>query len=264
MDDPKIRPLLTEILDAGPKGSRWFMAEGEKYYIMGDWINEKDTGLWYSNDGYLPEVNFWKKVKQSWNGNVYTPPSSTILLKGRISSEFMKDNKWDWDKWDKEMSTSVKDKGELVVVPSIPNDTVDYEDGISPIYDKDGNVMALVDEGSGETVWDDINAEIEGSLRCEHCDALITTDQLEYGLCPWCHLLVTNRPVEGNEDMEEMCPECEETSYLIESTFDKGDTECCRCGALFLNTVRGVDSIVGWNEDTRGKHDEMIRACQGL
>ena len=83
-------------------------------------------------------------------------------------------------------------------------------------------------------------------------------------MCPWCHSVVSTLDWEKGGSDDQQCPNCKESKHLCESTYDIGDTECCRCGALFLNTIGGKDSIVGWNEDTKGKHDEMIRACYGV
>jgi ribosomal protein L37AE/L43A len=61
------------------------------------------------------------------------------------------------------------------------------------------------------------------------------------------------------------CPNCKEKNHLDRSSFDIGDTECYRCGAVFLSTIIGKDSIVSWNEDTKRAHEELIaEAMKGV
>jgi len=116
---------------------------------------------------------------------------------------------------------------------------------------------------NGETIWDQDNGghreeEVTRSTikECPKCNAdLFASDFDEDGDCPWC-----GTPIFVNEgDKLYQCPSCQEENYLIDSTFSSGDSECLRCGALFLDTITGVDSIVGWNMDTATNHSQMIK-----
>jgi len=290
-DDPKIKNMMTKLLDAArDKGNRWFIGNGANFYLLGEWIMDMKTKIWYSNSGYLPYVAPKKTVStvmtamQQWAGAGKADPI-TQMMPGREAHEFCSGGDWDWNKWavlEKLPLVTVKECKDLIVIDKDGN----VEDQIDVLYDATGNVIALVDS-EGEVVWDDPLEELvddRDAYTCGDCGAVQTIGDLIKGkcmfcqgkkgqkcpscdgvlweprdgdLCPWCY-----DPINMNEEADEetpTCPNCLEKNHLCDSSFDQGDTECLRCGALYLNTVVGIDAIVGWNLDTKHTHDDFMR-----
>ena len=51
------------------------------------------------------------------------------------------------------------------------------------------------------------------------------------------------------------CPHCGEENYIIEATCEAADSECCRCGAIFLDLT---GEILEWNEHTKADHEKEV------
>jgi hypothetical protein len=285
-DDPKVMEILEELLDCGAryKGSRWFIADGVNYAMLGGWELDKDTKLWYSHDGY--------KAVQSWsynygsgtagaypydadgygdhwdtrnqmgnvNGAMTTVPCVTIST--QEAYEFHEGGSWSWKKWDANSRIILLDDATKETTPDVSSAV-----GIREVYSPSGDhIIALVDS-HGIVVWDDVidvkaeEEDIKGDepFECLQCGAdELTYGQLDDGCCPFCSAILVPSLAIAVESSTK-CPACGERHHLAESTFDVGDTECFRCGAVFVNTIQGKDSIVTWNEDTKVAHDTLIK-----
>ena len=277
--DQKVLELLEELIDCGPryKGSRWFIGDKENHTLLGDWVLDKNTNLWYTHEGYKPIVThrypsgaYYNGYDDVWNmgydcGNYEhlmvgsDTVGSIYILPNREAHEFMEASNWSWKKWE--------DK-DGVESESTPVDT------IREVYNSAGtDVIALVDS-YGNVIWDDIIEVVpttnhlnedailgDKSISCKNCgsDNMEERD-LDDGKCPYCNLVLLSST---DEDLETTtsCPNCLERNHLGVSTFDIGDTECFRCGAVYLNTIIGTESIVTWNEDTKTRHEDLIQSA---
>jgi hypothetical protein len=297
LEDPKIRDLMYDLLDAVPTGSRWFFGRGSNYEMAGDWLYEEETKLWYSNDGYLPEEAWWKKHKKirpsaraayqeqpvgmGWwagaepiaEGNTSEILDVVNIWEGRKSYEFMSGSVWDWHKF-----MDLVDTLGNVAVPTKPDNVVDMtkpKDEVEEVWDTNNNVIGLVDR-DGNIIWeDDPSKDVifdetvdddapSDTFECPNCYNNLTVNDLnDYNECCWCFKEVKFPVVAVGRPEEEPCPNCGDDKSIIPSTFDIGDSECTRCGAIFVDTLSGFDSILTWNEDTRAEHQHLLDMMTG-
>lgn len=73
------------------------------------------------------------------------------------------------------------------------------------------------------------------SYECSHCGVELDEDSLlKDGGCPVCGEGTVRIVKDGNAGQTVAeCPNCEEINHVIESTEPVGDSECCRCGAIW-------------------------------
>ncbi|GAG23631.1 unnamed protein product, partial [marine sediment metagenome] len=216
MKDVKIQTLLTDVLEADRiKGSRWWMATGANYYLMGDWVEDKATGLHYSNNGYLPVVKKvfkdYKNYIPTWNeyaNNSFVCEIYTKLRKVK-AEEYMVENDWDWDKW----FSSIAD----VHTTDKPITTTNNDDGnVSELFDSKGKIMALVDH-EGNILWEEEEPVKVGYYTCPDCKTSLDLSVIVDGFCPNCYAEIV--PKEGGE-YDIVCPGCKDTENIVNSTFD--------------------------------------------
>lgn len=297
-EDDDVYRLLKELLDCGPRyaGSRWFIGSGSNYYLLGGWVEDKDTKIMYSHDGYKPVVYDGNRTgwEDHWPPRTQMPVSSTpfrhtlessVTLK-RPAHSFCSGGNWDWDKYnvmfpvdyfekDDDDRGSVRQGTDTATNSQSDTGPVRSENE-RPIWDATGQEIVGLVSPDGDVIWDEIlspgevhdfptstgaNAVTVYDIHCVDCGAVLSSEQVNDGLCPWCESYVGEPK---SQDRIE-CPHCKEQNYLRDSTFDgAGDTECCRCGAVFLSTIMGMDSIVMWNEDTKFRHDAMIKKVMGM
>lgn len=270
-DDPKIQNLLIELLDAKDKGSRWWMAIGAESTLLGNWWKDKDTGIWYSKEGYLkdPPKPVYNHNMYNYGTTMYRSPNTNLtIIKDTVHDKFIKDSLWNWDLWDEYINNNESNEDDLKVCD---------DDGITEIYNVNGDVVALID-AEGETIWDDDDnddntttkqniIEAQRVRNCKDCAAQLFEMDIVDGECPYCYSILIPELVMNNNthNSDVTCPNCGESNHLMDSTFnDTGDTECLRCGALFLDTVFGANSIVGWNKDTVAERDLLVKAVLQL
>lgn len=285
IEDEKIYNIMKLILKAGDSyGSRWIFGKGDSVHLMGKWIKEEETGLLYSKDDWIRPVFVkeresrwygWGDVHPSFKGGVYNASDNSraltvinrerkpdiIYQTGIWASTFEgKNGNWSWKEWATFKETDWEDDEDNQAEHLLTKAEADPQDVIE-IFDTNNKVVALLDR-NGETIWDQDNGGhkeqlTRGTIKaCPKCNAdLFASDFDEDGDCPWC-----GTPIFINEGEKlYQCPSCQEENYLIDSTFSSGDSECLRCGALFLDTITGIDSIVGWNMDTATNHSQMIK-----
>jgi len=278
--DEKIKELLKDLLDCGPryKGSRWFIADGETYNLWGGWVLDEETKLWYTHDGYKPfkYVNTgtgvytreydWRWVDYDDTKTNETSANKTIVtsyLPGQRTFEFCSGGTWSWQKWTNRSIEETKAIEDADKVGSAVDD-----DTIREVYDATGrNVIALVD-GFGNVVWDELlgspadvtvlEEEADDYFNCMSCGGgRLKLVDLDEGCCPYCNtVLLPSAAISVERTFG--CPNCKEKNHLGVTSFDIGDTECYRCGAVFVDTVIGEESIVTWNEDTKRAHEDLI------
>lgn len=279
MSDDKIIKLLTQLLDAEgySYGSRWWIGSGAKTYLLGDWIHDEATKIWYSKDEYL-EPKLWEKandVHPYWNdygtrGDTGQRQPVITINTTMKASDFTtyKRKMWSWAKWRKyEKALGEAAKKEVMQVKEkersdLQKDTYqasDTDDNIVEVYNSNNKCIALIDSHTGETIWESEpdSTEDEPPRHCNDCGANVQRLACQGGLCPYCYSVVF--PLDGIPDFDAKikCPTCNESNYIIDSTFpDIGDSECCRCGCLFVASL-GKEGIAGWNEDTKAEHGKM-------
>lgn len=271
MRDENIKRLFSRLLWGvyEKTANRWLVCDGPTMYKIGNWITDEKTGLIYSNDGYKPSTVLWDRYSEqraavhSWLVGTANKAKGTVIIKaGREAFEFCAGGHWSWAKWDKQFADTLP-----VVVDKTTSD--DAPDDIRGIYDEQGNTIGLVDK-DGNVIWDDddVTAEreavkeavAESIFQCNECGADLFASQCNGGMCPWCYSVVN--PKDTLIDRE-ACPHCGERNHLMDSSFDRGDRECLRCGALFMDTIPGEDGIVGWNQETKEYHDHLKSVMNG-
>ena len=288
--DKKIEKMLSELLDAEgyAYGSRWWIADGPESYLLGNWLKDEKSNIWYSKDDYL-EPKKWEKKNAThsyWNNygvSSAKPKERRIpeinLVPELIASVFRTEKlktfsfaKWNQYERAREKARDVKETN-LVELAQAQQHNKSYavteDETTIEVYNSDtGKLIGLIDGRSGEQIWEhEVTTDQEETRHCHDCGGSPARSECQGGLCPYCYGVVfpvDSIPTETvgdlpTGDMGDKCPTCGEQSYLIDSTFDIGDTECCRCGCLFASTILGRDGIVGWNEDTKAVHDELVR-----
>jgi predicted glutamine amidotransferase/DNA-directed RNA polymerase subunit RPC12/RpoP len=286
--DEKVFNIMDNLMDSGVryKGSRWWIGHGDNYVMMGGW-EEAEDGNFYSHDGYLPDKEWWKKNKYAYEsqfpGLFYNDTNDTSMtliqntnittMKGSKAMQFCgEEGTWSWDVWAAtscelcltHSSQSLPDKAVNLVTKDVIDITNEPDGNVKEIYDAPGeNIIALVDE-HGNVVWDEIlepdpNDRLDTKLyHCVDCGAELTRYEMPDDTCPYCYSVVR---VDYEEENDVKCPHCQEEKYLLESSFDVGDTECMRCGAIFIDTMPSMEGVVGWNEDTKRAHEDLIQVA---
>ena len=220
--------------------SRWFIAKQDSYWMIGDWEEEKETGIWYSNKGYIPckpalVYRFPSKHNEKWD-HTNTWYNSNVIMHETGASKVMyfENDKWSWDKWDRLNRP-------LLDTPK-PKDK-EYE-----VFDENNELITIID-ADGDIVWQKEDEDIE-DYDCPYCKNSINDELLtELGECPYCHEIVNyimyncNIIYDSPKEEEFCCPSCGEKDYIVEPHTNIADSECCKCGAIFNDNST---NIVGW------------------
>jgi len=219
--------------------SRWFIAKENSYWMLGDWVEEKETGIWYSNKGYIPTPVHQSPYIYKYSYNVHSPiwNNKTPVIKKETGSSkkmYFENDKWSWDKWEK-LNTP------LLEAPK-PKDK-EYE-----IFDENNTLTTIIDS-KGNIVWEK-DEEVE-DYDCPYCTNSINDELLsKSGACPYCneivnHIMYNMNFDSSNDEENYCCPNCGEQDYLIEPMNNIGDTECCKCGAIFNDNS---NLVIGWSD----------------
>jgi DNA-directed RNA polymerase subunit RPC12/RpoP len=288
------------------QGSRWFVTKGKDIRLLGGWVEDKSTGCMYTHTGFkhYPAVqgnsawwnhyglaDDWGETSESPFGQgdwVYKDGKWILKNEKVVEPQFAyfptdtfhqvsEGGSWSWDKW----GTFLANLDADLIGPNEEEDESNEE-----IYDSNGtSIIALVDK-YGNVIWDDVTMirteEKSDALyrtyvhHCKECGAAnIAEDDVERDdegtlLCPFCHSTIMPW-VEFNHDDDEPekdgeCPNCGEKRHIGKPILDKGDTQCFRCGAIYLDTVKGTDGIVCWDEEIKAiaaKMNEVMGVSKG-
>jgi predicted RNA-binding Zn-ribbon protein involved in translation (DUF1610 family) len=313
VQDANVWKIFEELVDAGARyhGSRWFLAKEDTYYLVGGWVEDKDTGIMYSHSGYKPyqyvvrhgygahgdeewwhysgidttdHNSNWVYRDGAWHLKDRAPKTEvkvkTFDMSDRKAEEFLSImTGWNW----KEFDTCWAEDFTIEDAEAIPpNEDEDDDDSITNLYDSNGtSILAMVDD-FGNVVWDDVtrimqkpedvanaasnnyaNLNDDDTLHpCHECGASeLRKADLEKSNngdrhCPFCHTTI----IPAQTKSEFSCPNCGEVEYLGEPMMDRGDTQCYRCGAVFLDTIKGKDGIVCWDEEIKAKHETIVES----
>jgi len=231
--------------------SRWFITKGKYTWMIGDWEKDKDTGIWYSNKGYLPQP------KTTYQHYTYTGSKSHWYPSGyRVEAEikylesskllFCDNGKWSWDKWN-QLTTP------LLAAPK-PTSMIDMNKTYET-YDEQGQLSALIDI-DGNIVWERPE-DTSKDFDCPYCANKVRDNIMSaFGECPYCYEVVSIPPDNNEKNDRLVCPFCGETEYLIEPNpyVVSSEVECVKCGSIFDEET---DEIIGWissNTDRGGRH----------
>jgi hypothetical protein len=273
--DPKVKKILTAALDADVSsrqyGSRWFVAKGAELYLLGNWLQDEETNIWYSKGGYHTEPEVPSSTYSGYRsdayyeamfGGNYDNQEETIIEQepDLLAKDFLtkKLKVWSWVKWKRwEKSNEVSSSGKKTIGEN-------GGDNLCEVYNSKNECIALVDTRTGETVWEVTPKTVE-EKHCIDCGATIKRSASNDGLCPYCYAQLwpptglndDDTPTVDADTEEIYCPECLEEQYVIDSTFDTHELECCRCGALWNHgdTIAG-----GFNQDTKAERDKVLRS----
>ena len=221
--------------------SRWFIAKGKTSWMLGGWEEEKETGLWYSNRGYLPPKKYEPYVYTNSSTYTYGTGWHTYkkdpIIKTTGSSKLMyfEDGEWSWEKWDK-LNTPLL----AAPVAKKKESSKTYE-----VFNEKNELTTLID-ADGSIVWE---KEEVVDFDCPFCTNSINIEVIsDDGECPFCYEEVWNVVTDYDrvvlkDDEDYKCPNCGEEDYLIEPLHNIGDTECCKCGAIFNDNS---SDVLGW------------------
>jgi predicted glutamine amidotransferase len=195
MHDDKIYYLLEDLWSP----SRVLICDGDMIAELGDWETDEETGILWSNDGYLE--NKWDKWKRTakeryTSGTVY---SHTTSVTGDWSSPFRdNDGDFDWSKFHKQE-----------VAEDRQSTWDDWEVADDPADDVGPNEDACA--------WDEAVVAMVDAQENVHMDASYDSEAIvkEYI----------------------MCPHCTEDKYLQDTPFNMGDTICLVCGCVFVDAT---------------------------
>jgi hypothetical protein len=201
IENPKILDILTEVLDAGPTGSRWFVATKDQVHLLGKWIEDKDTKIQYSNDGYLSIEECWTawqnlnpQYKKGYNG-VHTAGSTTYKLDYKVADPVLYEHEvfswdccsggsFDWDKFS-EIEKIVKSAGRN----EVKEDNLSTGNMTHEIFDINNKLIGIVDP-DGTSTWLNESKESYSDLDkciCTGCAVILRKEEeLESGGCPVC------------------------------------------------------------------------------
>ena len=230
LEDAKMLSILHKCLGGT---SRWFIANKTHSWMLGDWEEEKETGIWYSNRGYLqqPKVTTYNNVYSPWQH--LKEPDPIVVHTGSSKLMYWMNGEWSWKQWDK------------LTAPLLAASKPKKTDKTYEVFDENNDLISIIDI-AGRIVWEKPEDE-SIPFDCPYCTNSISDIVLSsMGECPFCYEFVSSSAKtwdEGNGDM--VCPNCGEQNYLIEPAYldDVADTECVKCGALF---DEGSDMIIGW------------------
>ena len=226
IEDEKMLNIMHKCLGTT---NRWFIANENNSWMLGDWEEEKETGIWYSNNGYLPpKVYEPYQYNTTWNrtfGTGWKKAEDVVIVEtGASKLMYYVDGQWSWDKW-KKLNTP------LLTSP-VKKET-EYE-----VYNEKNEITAIID-GDGDIVWEKDDDIVD--FDCPYCTNSINEDVIsELGECPFCYEIVSYAVLEKDNDNDYSCPNCGEQDYLIEPVHGIGDTECCKCGAIFNDNSKEV------------------------
>jgi hypothetical protein len=234
-DDKNIIPILHNLINVH---SRWFIAKGNHTWYLGDWIEEEETGLWYSNKGYLPKPVHTNVIYYGAGVQTEDKFYSRNVPVHNIDAgkkEYFKDGKWCWDIWN-----GKDEKQDVTVI----DDNIVFE-----VYDDNDVLMHKIDI-HGNIIDDNTDDTELYDFDCPYCansiNESILNDRME---CPFCNFNVYLPTIYNLPDDYE-CPNCGEQYYLIEPHNHVGDTECQKCGAIFSDKT---GAILGWADDKDNK-----------
>lgn len=245
--------ILEEVLDTAH--SRYALCYGDTLLMLGSWVEDKASGLFYSNDRFTKEKTFWWKRQQP------TPVTPTVndTIDSGISSPFgiiiqlpphSRDSKafrhvdsgWDWDKWEARYNTA----------PTPPNENL-AEDMIK-IYDGKGNVVYEVERKDKQ----------KPTIHCMTCKLdIIDKTYLNDGECPGCDTLLDPdaKPKEDKPyDFRDVykCPTCDEQSYIVDVSSDVVNsanypelsdfTRCNKCSCVWGYTEMDTEWVIGYQD----------------
>ena len=227
IEDEKMLNIMHKCLGTT---NRWFVANENNSWMLGDWEEDKKTGIWYSNKGYLPEE---KKVSTIYNYNRnYTPynygagwkkDKAVIVKTGSSKLMYYENGVWSWDKWDR-LNTPLL---------SAPTKVKEYS-----VYNEKNEVTSIID-AAGNIIWEK-DEEAYEDFDCPYCGNSINYGVIsDLGECCFCYEVVSY----ANSEDDYCCPNCGEKDYLIEPQHGVGDTECCKCGAIFNDNS---DEVLSW------------------
>jgi predicted nucleic acid-binding Zn ribbon protein len=264
----------------------WQKSEDDVWYSNDGY---KPVVTKYNKQGMEALRNYIERSKQ------HKKEGKLHYLDGQLAYMFHSGGEWDWNKFGDYLAAQAPKPEEGKVVVFDKDGKVN--DDITELYDATGNIIGLVDE-DGNIIWDDVTMEKDADDRiecpkcsalqtqadidkengycmycgepcdgvdylddnyveCNECAATLHKDDIKDGICPWCYSLIDLSDWVGDNKI--ICPNCEEKNHLMDSSFDVGDTECLRCGAVFLSTVVGKGGILTWNQDTKQQHDDFLR-----
>jgi hypothetical protein len=256
IEDKKFRKIMCHCLetDLVKGGSRWFVATGPTYRLLGNWILDDETKIWYSNSGYIyaPPVVIKSTSYTPWNAWSSTNNQFSDIKKvlSYVACDFEPakedDGIWDWTKWrniDRSLMIDWKEwKKETeskAVKTTVSKPAVETE-----IFDVNCNLVGIVDQ-DGDVIWSDPTIKPEGleketRYRCSNCWVIMyDSERVGDGFCPtcgeYCTALKSIVCKSCEIDMDEAdlndgkCPYC---SVSVIHQEDKNEIECPNCLSL--------------------------------
>ena len=245
IEDKKMLNILHKCLGTT---NRWFIAKENNSWMLGDWEEDKETGIFYSNRGYLPEKKYEPytydgRTSHWYNyGTGWKKEDPVIANTGASKAMYYVDGKWSWEKWGR-LNTP------LLAAPQ------QKKEGNFKTYEvfNEKNELTTIIDADGSVVWEKDKDDDVVDFDCPYCTNSINFEVLsDEGECPFCyeqvwHVINDADYIYENatlkDDLTYKCPNCGEEDYLIEPLHNIGDTECCKCGAIFNDNS---DAIIGW------------------
>ena len=232
IEDEKVINVLAKVCDAETTGSsRWMFGIKDKIMLVGKWIKEEETGIWYSKNTWKPEP---KKTVTSFAsyGHIRTTNTTRLFLENYAKDFCDKLGKWNWDLWSDRYKDNKKDIN------------------VTEIYDANNEILGIVDD-QGNVVWaEDTKPEVEETANqetvCPDCGGCISHVSIYDNLCPWCY-----GDIESVHENGDACPYCE-NSKEVNKTFTKDGKQridCLVCGCVFEPNKVGYEGVIDWLHD---------------
>jgi hypothetical protein len=273
--DEKVNKLLGEMLKTG--SNRWLIANGERVFLYGTWEEDKDTKIYYSNDGYK-EVTYMYQHGGAWEA--YDAYQDHMGMGSGVTSRKTKTG----STVDHPIGCPWADFSEHATNIKFIYMNAEYKRFLAPATEtfnwnafsaylaspanlkvvKDATEkenMILYQEKMNRKALQSDNDTADIYLDTGRGDAVAVCDM--FGNIVWDSLEgSTQADDRSNVKTGPPCPNCKDDKHLVTAStfFNVGDTMCCRCGCVYLDSMReDRRGIVEWDVDIRKQYEDNLK-----
>jgi hypothetical protein len=237
--DERIKDIAHELLKTN--SNKWLITWGADVLLMGDW--KKDNEIYYSNESYKRAKTITTHTAHYNNSSYYSghsgyggayryPYSSGYAAADQNTSSPMLEistfstvdlTKFTFISKNKEGLIMFDwEKWEKFRDKHKQTKTKTNVEETTEIYDESGQIVIGLCDKHGNVIWD-----------------------------------ISDNDNDEADDIQSICPNCGEQHHIIDSSYNVGDSECLKCGAVFYDMYEGSNSdnaVILWNLSTRKQY----------
>lgn len=156
---------------------RWIITRGPELDMFGEFAQDENYGnSWFSNAGYLPEkpkadtvgtpgVTAPTGSVNPFVGGEYTVSTQRFYRHDKLEDFLNVDGRWSWNTWKNSVGISESKSSDVVN----PNEAIPY-------VEAPATVMGLLDNKSGDILWDDDYDAVQDLPACPSCGSESLTE----------------------------------------------------------------------------------------